>query len=146
VDIPTVDVEGVPIRVMMGSAYGIASPVKMFAKTFYAEAYLQTGQTITLPDMDERAVYVVSGRLTVRDTDIPAHSLTVFSNEPGILLQAVNETRIVIIGGEKIHDRFIEWNFVSSRQERIQQAKEDWKAQRFPKVPGDEIEFIPLPE
>ena len=143
--IPSVTVGGVPVRVMIGSAYGVTSPVKTFAETLYVEARLQPGQTLLLPEAEERAVYVASGSVKARDDVIPEHAMAVFSPEPGVLLEAVNEARIGIIGGERMTPRFIEWNFVSSRKARIDQAKADWQAQRFPKVPGDEEEFIPLP-
>jgi len=109
------------------------------------EARLQPGQTLLLPDAEERAVYVASGSLRARDDVIPEHALAVFSPEKSVVLEAVSESRIGIIGGERMSPRFIEWNFVSSRKARIEQAKADWQAQRFPKVPGDEEEFIPLP-
>ena len=145
-DLPAVTVAGVPLRVLIGAAYGVTSPVKEFAETLYVEAHMQAGQTLILPDEEERAVYVAQGSLKARDTLIPEHSMAVFAQEPGIILEAVEESRIAIIGGEKMGRRYIEWNFVSSRQERIEQAKQDWQAGRFPKVPGDEDEFIPLPE
>ena len=72
--------------------------------------------------------------------------MAVFSNLEGITVGATTESRIAVIGGEKLGKRYIEWNFVSSRKTRIEEAKEDWKAGRFPKVPGDEEEFIPLPD
>jgi len=144
-EIPAVTVAGVPVRVMMGSAYGVTSPVKTFADTLYVEAHLHAGQTLVLPDTEERAVYVASGKLKARDTEIPEHSLAILNDLPGVMVEAVSESRIAIIGGERMTPRFIEWNFVSSRKARIEQAKADWAAQRFPKVPGDEEEFIPLP-
>jgi redox-sensitive bicupin YhaK (pirin superfamily) len=143
--IPAVKVGGVPVRVMMGSAYGVTSPVKTFAETLYVEARLQPGQTLLLPEAEERAVYVASGSVKARDDVIPEHAMAVFSPEKSVVLEAVDESRIGIIGGERMTPRFIEWNFVSSRKARIEQAKADWQAQRFPKVPGDEEEFIPLP-
>jgi len=144
-DIPTVTVAGVPMRVMMGSAYGVTSPVKTFAETLYVEAHLQPGQSITLPDTEERAVYVASGSLETQGAPIPEHAMAVLSDEQGIVLEATTESRIALIGGEHLGKRYIEWNFVSSRKERIESAKADWKAGRFPKVAGDEKEFIPLP-
>jgi redox-sensitive bicupin YhaK (pirin superfamily) len=143
--IPAVTVGGVPVRVMIGSAYGVTSPVKTFAETLYVEARLQPGQTLLLPEAEERAVYVASGSLRARDDVIPEHAMAVFSPEKSVVLEAVSEARIGIIGGERMTPRFIEWNFVSSRKARIEQAKADWQARRFPKVPGDEEEFIPLP-
>lgn len=143
--IPVLSVDGVPVRVMMGSAYGVTSPVRQFSETLYLEAHLQAGQTLALPEAKERAVYVASGALKARDTAMPAYSLTVFSEQPGIVVQATEPARIAVIGGAPVGDRTIEWNFVSSRKERIEQAKRDWVEGRFPKVPGDEVEFIPLP-
>jgi redox-sensitive bicupin YhaK (pirin superfamily) len=145
-DIPEVDVEGVPLRVMMGSAYGVTSPVRVFAETLYVEAHLEVGQSIVLPDAEERAVYVASGSLKAQGTSIPEHSMAVLSSEKGISVEAVEEARIAVIGGERLGRRHVDWNFVSSRKSRIESAKEDWKAGRFPRVPGDEKEFIPLPE
>lgn len=142
---PTVDVEGVAVRVMMGSAFGVSSPVNVFAETLYVEAHLQAGQSIALPAAEERAVYVARGSLRACDTLIPEHAMAVFSGAPGVVLEASSESRVAIIGGEHLGQRFIEWNFASSRKARIEQAKRDWKEGRFPKVPGDDIEFIPLP-
>lgn len=145
-DLPTVEVDGVPIRVMMGSAYGVTSPVKTFAETLYVEAHLPAGRTIALPDAGERAVYVAQGGLAAQGTGIPEHSMAVFSRAEGVILEATVDARIAIVGGESLGRRHIEWNFVSSRQARIERAKRDWKAGRFRKVPGDEDEYIPLPE
>lgn len=144
-EIPALTVEGVAVRVMMGSAYGVSSPVKTFAETLYVEAHLQAGQRLELPGAQERAVYVASGSLKAQDSVIPEHAMAVFSPEPGVVVEAASESRIGIIGGEAMPPRFIEWNFVSSRKERIEAAKADWEARRFPDVPGDEDEFIPLP-
>lgn len=145
-DIPRIEVDGVPIRVIMGSAYGATSPVKVYADTLYVEAHLRAGQQIIVPDAEERAVYVAEGELTVDGTMVPEHTMAVFSNAPGIALTATRDSRIAIVGGQNLGRRYMDWNFVSSRRERIEQAKSDWKAQAFPKVPGDEKEFTPLPE
>ncbi|MFL1483421.1 pirin family protein [Marinobacter sp. LN3S78] len=145
-DIPGVEVDGVPVRVMMGSAYGVTSPVKVFAETLYLEAWLQPGQRLTLPDAEERAVYVARGSVQARDVTVPQYSMVVLNDEKGVVIEAREETRIALIGGERFNKRFIEWNFVSSRRERIEQAKDDWRQGRFAKVTGDEEEFIPLPD
>lgn len=145
-DIPRVDVDGVPIRVIMGSAYGKTSPVKVFADTLYVEAHLRAGQRIQVPAAEERAVYVAEGELTTGETRINEHAMAVFSDAPDIELTAARDSRIAIVGGQHLGKRYIEWNFVSSRRERIEQAKTDWKTQTFPKVAGDENEFIQLPE
>ena len=145
-DIPAVEVGGVPVRVMMGTAYGATSPVRVFASTLYVEAHLQSGQKLLLPDADERAIYVAQGALKAQDIDIPEHAMAILSNVSGVIVEAAEESRIAIIGGEHMGKRFIDWNFVSSRKERIEQAKRDWRERRFPVVAGDEVEFIPLPE
>lgn len=143
--IPALQVAGVPVRVMMGSAYGATSPVRTFSETLYVEAQLQAGQTLVLPRAEERAVYVASGSLTAPDTILPEYSMTIFANQPGVAVTATTAARIAIVGGAPIGQCFIEWNFLSSRKERIEQAKRDWTEGRFAKVVGDEVEFIPLP-
>ncbi|WP_409523951.1 pirin family protein [Nitrincola sp. MINF-07-Sa-05] len=144
-DIPAVVIDGVAVRVMMGNAYGVTSPVKCFSETLYVEAHLKPGDRLTLPDAEERALYIASGSLRAQETALTEHSMTIFANQPDIEIEAVTESRIALIGGAPVGKRFIDWNFVSSRKERIQQARDDWQAGRFPKVPGDEEEFIPLP-
>lgn len=143
--IPSLELDGVPLRVMIGSAYGLTSPVKTHAQTLYVEASLQSGQSLTLPLAPERAVYVAQGELKARDQVIPQYTMAVFSAHSEIEVLATADSRIAIIGGESLGERHMWWNFVSSRKERIEQAKMDWQEGRFPKVPGDEEEFIPLP-
>ncbi len=146
-DIPAVTADGVSLRVMMGTAFGITSPVKTFAQTLYVEAELQPGQSLVLPDAPQRAVYVAQGEVRVASTAIAQHTMAVLrDSSAGATLHAQAPSRVVIIGGESLGQRFIEWNFVSSRKERIEQAKQDWANGRFPKVPGDETEYIPLPQ
>ncbi|WP_111657912.1 pirin family protein [Isoalcanivorax indicus] len=144
-DVPQQEVDGVAVRVIMGSAYGVTSPVETFSETLYFEAHLRAGQSLLLPEAPERAVYVVSGSLQAEGTTLPEWSMTVFAEQPGIRITAKTDARIALIGGAPVGERFIDWNFVSSRRERLKQAREDWRAQRFPLVPGDEEEFIPLP-
>lgn len=143
--VPLVNVDGIPVRVMMGSAYGAQSPVQTFSKTLYLEAVLKRGESLQLPNSEELGLYVVQGHLKAKDTDIPALCMAVFSDTDSVIVTATEESRIAIIGGESLGPRFIEWNFVSSRKERIEQAKNDWKNGQFAKVPGDEEEFISLP-
>jgi hypothetical protein len=143
--IPTLDLDGVPVRVMMGSAYGVTSPVRCFSETLYLEAHLQPEQDLLLPEVGERAIYVASGALQARGTVLPTHSMTLFAAQPGIRVRATEPSRIALVGGAPVGERHIDWNFVSSRPERIAQARRDWAEGRFPKVPGDELEFIPLP-
>ncbi len=143
--IPAVSVEGVPVRVIMGSAYGQTSPVKQFAQTLYLEAHLKAGQCLVLPQAAERALYIATGQVQLRDTVIDQYDMAVLDANTVVTVHARTDSRIALIGGEAMRKRFIEWNFVSSRRERIDQAKTDWQQGNFPTVPGDETEFIPLP-
>jgi len=145
-DIPSVDVNGVNVRLLIGSAYGAISPVQQFFDTLYFEAHLQTGQCLQLPYAEERGIYVLSGALRINDSILPDKTLSILNQDKEIIVEATEDTCLALIGGEKIGQRFIDWNFVSSKKERIEQAKRDWKENRFDKVKGDEIEFIPLPE
>lgn len=144
-DLPKLDMDSVPVRVMIGSAYGVESPVKQFAKTLYVEAELAAGQTLIVPDAEERAVYVAQGELDIGSQTVPEYSMAILSSQQDISINATRDSRIVIIGGESTGPRRVWWNFVSSRKERIEQAKLDWTEGRFPIVPGDAEEYIPLP-
>ncbi len=143
--IPTTVIDGIPIRVMMGQAYGLISPVKLFSETLYLEAHLQSGQCLQLPQAEDLGVYVASGECRVGDAMLPAHSMAILHDQPQVEIVAQRESRIAMIGGKRLSPRFMEWNFVSSRKARIEQAKDDWRAGRFPKVIDDDVEFIPLP-
>ncbi len=109
------------------------------------EAWLKPGQKLTLPDAEERGLYVAKGKLLAGGTEVPEYSMAVLAAHEGVTVEAIEDTRLALVGGEPLGRRFIEWNFVSSRKERIEQAKDDWQNRRFPAVPGDEEEFIPLP-
>ena len=141
--IPSFQHEGNALRLMMGEAYGERSPVKTFADTLYVEAFIKQGNQLTLPDVQECAIYVVSGQVVLAEQEIPQFSMAVLSDNSVGELRVSEDSRVAIIGGEKMLPRFIEWNFVSSQQSRIQQAVEDWRAGRFAKVIGDEEEYIP---
>ena len=143
--IPAVEIEGVPVRVMMGAAYGVTSPVKTFSETLYMEARLRTGQRLELPATEELAVYVADGSLTAGTTALPSFTMAILSGRDGTVLEGTEDARIAIVGGSPLSPRFMEWNFVSSRRERIEQAKDDWRENRFAKVVGDGEEYIPLP-
>ncbi|ESQ74489.1 pirin family protein [Asticcacaulis sp. AC402] len=147
-DIPSFDDGQVSVRVMMGEAFGLRSPVKTYAQTLYVEARLKVGAVLQVPMAAwERAVYVCDGQLGIDGLVVKAHDMAVLT--PGAMVRLVapnGPVHFVIIGGEALTERHIYWNFVSSRPERIEQAKADWKAQTFPQVPGDDQEYIPLPE
>lgn len=145
-DIPTFEMEGVSGRVMMGDAFGVSSPVMTFHPTLYFEASLEAGATLDLPEVEELALYVTSGTLHVDGELCPVQSLSLLDMSKAKQITAETDARFAAVGGAPIGKRFIEWNFVSSRKDRIQQAAHDWKTGNFPKVPGDSEEFIPLPE
>ena len=144
--IPKTEVDGIGVRVLMGEAYGISSPVKTYAETLYIEAAMSKGQTLLLPQAEERGLYVVEGQIKINDTLLDQFNMAVLTSVESTIKATQDNSKIALIGGEQLGKRFIDWNFVSSRKERIEQAKDDWRHQRFDKVPGDEEEFIPLPE
>ena len=144
-DIPKVNVDGVPGRVMMGQAWGVESPVLCHSQTLYAEARLKAGQSLPMPGAPEQAIYVASGEVSISGHRVSEGSMAVLRSGTNARLEATKESYIAIIGGESLGERVMYWNFVSSRPERLEQAKTDWKEGRFPLVPGDEKEFIPLP-
>ncbi len=144
-EIPAVEQDDIKIRVLIGSAFGVTSPVVTFSDTLYFEASLNAGDSLAVPQIQERAIYVVEGELKIEETIVPEHCMAVLSPKDNITLQATTKSKIALIGGEKFDKRFMDWNFVSTDKKRIEQAKQDWKAGKFPKVPGDEEEFIPLP-
>jgi len=144
-DIPTFTRKGVEGRVMMGAAFDVESPVKTFHPTLYFEAALKDGASLDLPKADELAIYVTEGDLRVDGVSCPHQELSVVDMSRAKTITAQSDARFAAIGGAPLGQRFIEWNFVSSRRGRIDQAKLDWAMQRFPKVVGDEEERIPLP-
>lgn len=143
--LPQTKVNGVFVKVLMGSAYGLTSPVLTFAETLYLEAHMKIGQNLELPENAERAIYLVEGGLEINGAQIEQQTMVVLKPSEKVVIAATAASKIVIIGGEKITKRYVEWNFVSSRKERIEQAKQDWSDKQFAKVKGDEYEFIPLP-
>jgi hypothetical protein len=133
------------IRVMVGEAFGVCSPVKTWSPTLYAEINLKAGGSVTLPDhIEERAVYLVAGALKNKSALLPLHTMVVFDRSAEIELVAQEDSRLVMIGGTPLGKRTVWWNLVASRKELIEQAKVNWQEGRFPEVPG-ETEFIPLP-
>ncbi len=133
------------IRVMVGEAYGLKSSVKTWSSTLYVEVNLKAGARIELPaDVEEKAVYLVAGDVRLKETPVALHSMIIFDDTDNIEVIAVEDSRLVIIGGTPLGKRTVWWNLVASRKELIEKAKEDWQNGRFPEVPG-ETEFIPLP-
>jgi redox-sensitive bicupin YhaK (pirin superfamily) len=147
-DIPEAGAEGVTIRVVAGTCDGMTSPVQTFSDMLYADVILADGARYRLSaEHIERAVYVITGAVEVEGQQggFAAGELVIFKPGAEIVMRARGPARLMLVGGEPLAEpRNIYWNFVSSSKDRIEQAKEDWIAQRFDKVPG-ETEFIPLP-
>jgi redox-sensitive bicupin YhaK (pirin superfamily) len=145
--LPVSEGEGKTVRVIAGSLFGKASPVKTLSNLFYGDAICQPGAVLALSnEQEERAVYLLEGKVDVAGEPFEPGRLLVFSRGDEIKVTALSAARILLFGGDPLDSpRHLWWNFVSSSQERIEQAKADWKAGRFPPVPGDS-EFIPLPE
>ena len=143
--IPTFARDGVEGRVMMGAAFGVESPVATFHPTLYFEAKLAAGASLELPDVEELAVYVTEGEVSVDGQPCPFQQLSLLNMANARTITASTNARFAAIGGAAMPPRFIDWNFVSSRKERIDQAKSDWANGRFPEVVGDTGERIPLP-
>jgi len=145
--LPRIRMAGAELVLIAGTAYGHASPVKVFAPMFFIEARLEAGARVPLPDEHaERGVHVVEGEVAWGDLVLGAAQVGVQAGSTAPALQARSASRVMLFGGAPLDgERHLWWNFVSSSRERIEQAKADWKAGRFAQVPG-ETEFIPLPD
>lgn len=144
-DIPCADAGGATVRVVLGSAYGVSSPVSTQSETLYVEVILEPGQSVAIPDAEELAIYVVEGTVAVGRQFVEAGVLAVLEPHASGTVTAESAARIMFAGGDALDgERHIWWNFVSSSRERIEQAKQDWREQRFDSVPGED-DFIPLP-
>ena len=137
---------GIKARVLIGSAFGLTSPVETFAQTLYLDIAAEPGAVLTLePAVEECALYSVDRPLLVDGTPVPPATLAVLAPGQAARIEAPEGARYVVIGGAAIDGhRHMWWNFVSSSKERIEAAKADWVAQRMGQIPG-ETEFIPLP-
>jgi redox-sensitive bicupin YhaK (pirin superfamily) len=135
-------------RVIMGSLWGQTAPTTQHAETIYAEIVLGAGASLPVDsDADERAVMLVGGEAEIGSVPLTLYELTVLAPGAVLKLKSAAGGRVMLLGGEAFKTpRHIWWNFVSSSTDRLQQAALDWREDRFPKVPGDDQEFIPLPE
>jgi redox-sensitive bicupin YhaK (pirin superfamily) len=140
--------DGKIVRVVIGSLYGKRSPVPTLSDTIFADAALTPGAVLPIDTQaEERALYVVAGEIDIAGDRFAAGRLLVLRPGDPMSVTAASEARVILVGGAAMDGpRHIWWNFVSSRKERIEQAKGDWKLGRFDTVPGDAAEFIPLPE
>lgn len=144
-DLPVHQADGVRVRVLAGEAYGLRSAVRTHSPLFYLHAELDRGARFALPaNSPERAVYVAAGEVQAQGQVFGAGQMLVFDANDDTTLEATARATLMGLGGEPVGERFIEWNFVSSSRERIEQAKADWKAHRMKLPDFDNQEFIPL--
>jgi redox-sensitive bicupin YhaK (pirin superfamily) len=152
--LPALGLPGAEVRVLVGEAFGRRSPVKTFSRLAYVDVALQPGASIELPDdAGDRGAYVVDGEVVCGAERCPRWHMLVFRAGHRARIRAEVASRFVLLAGDRFPEpRHIWWNFVSSSEARIEQAKRDWCERRgaadgpFPLVPGDEQEFIPLPD
>ncbi len=145
--LPVFTDKGVWMRLIAGNAYGLKNDVKVHSPLFYLHVVLQQGGTFTLPkEHEERGIYIAKGSIELNGITYQEGQMIVFSRNEEPLLRAKKNSTLMLLGGEPLGERFIWWNFVSSRKERIEQAKEDWKQGRIILPPNDNETFVPLPE
>ena len=146
--LPLIEDKGITARVVAGSIYGATSPVKTHSDLFYADVKMMAGAALPVPvEHEERGLYVAEGEIEVAGQAFAAGRLLVFRPGDAITIRARSNARLMLLGGEPMDGpRYIWWNFVASSKDRIEAAKDDWKQARFGIVPGDDKEFIPLPD
>ncbi len=145
--LPTCSDKGIWMRLIAGNAYGLRNDVKTHSPLFYIHANLDAGTRFNLPkEHSERGIYIAKGSVELSGRTYTAGQMLVFAKEEDPALLAKEPSTLMLLGGEPLGERFIWWNFVSSRRERIEQAKSDWKAGRIQLPPTDNSEYIPLPE
>ena len=143
---PSIDEDGVRIRLLAGSTRGASAPARTLSPLFYMEAKVPAGKSLPLPDdHEERAAYVINGLVSCGADRIDLGRMAVFARGTHPTLHAETDALIMLLGGTPLGARHMWWNFVSSSPDRIEQAKSDWLNQRFAKVAGDENEFVALP-
>lgn len=149
--LPEFEINGVKLKLLLGSAFNHRSPVKIHSDLFYVDVFLPKGSRLELPcDGREGAVYLVSGKIEVGDLSLDQFTMAVGQVGEPLIVKADVDSRCMLLGGKAMGERFIYWNFVSSSKNNLEKAKEAWakgpgNSSRFPLVPGDEQEFIPLP-
>jgi redox-sensitive bicupin YhaK (pirin superfamily) len=145
-DLPTYESDGLWARLVAGEAFGAKAQVKTHSPMFYVHWRLDQGAKAQLPaEYSERAAFIVSGLVEIEGERLDAGKMLVFKPGQPVLFTAAEPSVMMLLGGEPVGPRFIEWNFVSSSKERIEQAKADWRAGRMKLPDLDDQEFIPLP-
>lgn len=146
-ELPVFSDKGVWMRLIAGSAFGLKNDVKIYSPLFYIHVVLENQASLGLPkEHEERAIYVVKGSVEFSGRKFDAGQMLLFKKNSEPTITALEHSTLMMLGGEPLGERFIWWNFVSSRKERIEQAKADWQQGRIILPPNDNKEFIPLPE
>lgn len=145
--LPVISLPGVQLTVIAGHAYGVVAPTGVLSPTLYVHARLGAGASLPLDrDHEERALYVVEGTLELGGRIVESGTMLVLRSSDDAVT-AKSPGSVMLLGGAPLDgQRHVWWNFVSSSRDRIEQAKSDWRDGRFPTIPGDDREFIPLPE
>lgn len=144
--VPSAEIEGVQVRVLVGEAFGLRSPVPVRSPTLYVDIAMPAGTSIALDaPAEERAIYIVEGETRLDESSVPPQQMAVLAPGSAPLLQALTDARLVLVGGTPLGHRHMWWNFVSSSRERIGRAADAWVADELGQVAGD-VERIPLPE
>lgn len=151
--LPEIQIGDARLKILLGSAFGAKSPVPVHSDLFYVDAHLKNQATLLLQDDSrEAAVYVVSGAVEIDGQTFEPYSMVVKKLGSEMQVRAVGDSRLMLLGGASVGRRYIFWNFVSSSEARLEEAKRDWElgprkeSSRFPTIPGDDSEFIPLPD
>lgn len=151
--LPQLQLNNVEIQILLGSALGHQSPVQVYSDLFYLFASFPKGSRLSFsPEQREAAVYVVSGNVLINSTKVNHCEMAVGTPGQNLEIEALEDAKLMLLGGKRIGQRYIYWNFVSSSKDKILEAMSDWERgpgdmhSRFPKIPGDDQEFIPLPE
>lgn len=147
-DLPNFEENGVKGRVILGEFHGMRSPTKTQWETLYVDLHLEKGKFISLPkDTEERAIYVLDGQIEIANTQYAPQQMMILHPGQALTVKALTPVRMMLLGGATMDGpRHIWWNFVSSDKERLEQAKRDWREGKFPTVPNDNKDFIPLPD
>jgi hypothetical protein len=151
--LPEFSVGKTQVKLLLGEIFNKISPVKVLSDLFYFEAKIPKGEVFEFSSSGrEAAVYPVTGKIKIEDSEIECCTMAVAKTGSNIEVKALEDSKVMFLGGSPVGERFIYWNFVSSSREKIDEAKKDWKpgprdeSRRFKKIPDDKNEFIPLPE
>lgn len=145
--LPAFSEQGVTIRLLVGKIFGKVSPVKTHSEILYLDAQIPAGKTLTVPaEGRDLAFYVIGGRVEISGSSVEPNSMVIGKSGSSLTILAEDKAQVIVLGGRPLSgDRIIWWNFVSSSRDRILRGISDWKEGRFPKIPSDNLEFIPLP-